>query len=167
MQLEIARPDDVTALAALHCRVALEAYFYIFPPDAPKPTPELLEPGWHRVIEVGGTTMLVYRAPDLVGCVAIGASVDVPTGWVLSRLYVDQRQWSEGVGSALHDAALAVARRDGARGVNLWVLEGNERGRGFYERRGWSLVPGRNLVNDTPEILDVLYERTLDAETRC
>ncbi len=42
-----------------------------------------------------------------------------------------------GVGSVLHDEALAANRALGAELCRLWVLDENQAARRFYERRGW------------------------------
>jgi predicted N-acetyltransferase YhbS len=80
---------------------------------------------------------------------------------VLDRLYVDPRWWRQGIGSALHDGALAVAADRGARSINLWVLEENLPARAMYERRGWRRLPGWTRPNVPPTVVDVLYEQTL------
>jgi GNAT superfamily N-acetyltransferase len=52
-------------------------------------------------------------------------------------LYVAPSHWGRGYGCALlRDAEEALATT-GRRDLALWVLEGNERARGFYERAGW------------------------------
>ena len=47
------------------------------------------------------------------------------------------RSWGAGHGSALHEAAMDHLAKEGFGEAVLWVLEGNERARRFYERRGW------------------------------
>ena len=56
----------------------------------------------------------------------------------LYALYVLPRHWSSGVGRALVDHALALAAEAGYADISLWVLEGNERGRQFYEQAGFA-----------------------------
>ena len=56
----------------------------------------------------------------------------------LYALYVLPRHWSSGVGRALVDRALALAAEAGYADISLWVLEGNERGRLFYEQAGFA-----------------------------
>jgi GNAT superfamily N-acetyltransferase len=45
--------------------------------------------------------------------------------------------WGQGVGVALHDAALGGLVTDGSTRATLWVLEHNVRGRAFWQARGW------------------------------
>jgi ribosomal protein S18 acetylase RimI-like enzyme len=55
----------------------------------------------------------------------------------LYALYVDPDEWGAGHGRALDEAARAHLRGALFTGAVLWVLEDNERARGFYERCGW------------------------------
>lgn len=56
----------------------------------------------------------------------------------LYALNVLPRHWSSGAGRALVDRALALAAQAGYADISLWVLEGNERGRRFYEQAGFA-----------------------------
>jgi GNAT superfamily N-acetyltransferase len=56
----------------------------------------------------------------------------------LYALYVLPRHWSSGAGRALVDRTLALAAEAGYADISLWVLEGNERGRRFYEQAGFA-----------------------------
>jgi ribosomal protein S18 acetylase RimI-like enzyme len=56
----------------------------------------------------------------------------------LYAVYVLPRHWSSGAGRALLDRALALAAEAGYADISLWVLEGNERGRRFYEQAGFA-----------------------------
>jgi GNAT superfamily N-acetyltransferase len=55
-------------------------------------------------------------------------------------LYVIAAEWGMGVGSALWATGMAGLRATGLLPAGLWVLEGNTRARGFYERRGWDFT---------------------------
>jgi ribosomal protein S18 acetylase RimI-like enzyme len=56
----------------------------------------------------------------------------------LYAVYVLPRHWSSGTGRALVERALALAAEAGYADISLWVLEGNERGRRFYEQAGFA-----------------------------
>jgi GNAT superfamily N-acetyltransferase len=58
----------------------------------------------------------------------------------LRAIYVLQEVQGIGVGSRLLEAALRHLRAAGFQRGMLWVLETNELGRRFYERKGWSWV---------------------------
>jgi GNAT superfamily N-acetyltransferase len=55
----------------------------------------------------------------------------------LYAIYVLPAHWSTGAGRALLERALALAADAGYADISLWVLEGNARGRRFYERAGF------------------------------
>jgi len=162
VNIRSARPGDARRIATIHCVAAIAAYVDIFPPDGTKPTTDSLEPGWRALIDDPDVDVFVATAgQDLIGSVVLQPDDDVPAKLLLKRLYVEPSHWHLGIGSALHDHALAQARRRGAPKLNLWVLEHNERARTMYEHRGWQLVPGRTLPNDPLSVIDVLYERPL------
>jgi hypothetical protein len=48
-------------------------------------------------------------------------------------------------------------RERGATRAKLWTLERNERGRRFYERRGWTLTDETRVVPYPPNPIDVQY----------
>ena len=158
MNIEIAAEFHAAAIASIQNDAARLAYAKIFPATSSAPTLADLERQWLTMITEPETVVLtVTEDEQVMGAVAVGANGDVPSGLLLSRLYVQPEGWGRGFGSVLHDEALAVARRRSSD-INLWVLEANTKARGMYERRGWSLVPGRTLANDPPEIKDVLYQ---------
>ncbi len=101
-------------MAAVWLRSALTAYASIFPEAAPKPT----------------HASLVDALADTPGFVAevdgrVAGLVQVDDGW-LSHLYVDPDHWGAGIGSRLHDVAVAHGGRQ------LWVLRDNARARAMY-----------------------------------
>jgi GNAT superfamily N-acetyltransferase len=51
-------------------------------------------------------------------------------------LFVERNLWGAGLGSQLLDAVERHLSHHHAR-AGLWVVEGNLRARGLYERRGW------------------------------
>jgi ribosomal protein S18 acetylase RimI-like enzyme len=92
------------------------------------------------------TAVLVVDAADtdvaLAGFVEVGHSRDddatADTG-ELYAIYVDPEHWGQRIGASLHDAGLDALRAGDHQQATLWVLDTNRRGRGFYERHGWSL----------------------------
>ncbi len=71
--------------------------------------------------------------------------------------------WGQGMGRALLNAGEARLAADGFERALLWVLEGNEAARAFYERQGW--VKGKPIRLETiggTEITEVRYEKALE-----
>jgi RimJ/RimL family protein N-acetyltransferase len=76
----------------------------------------------------------------IVGVVSYGRSRDddAPDGTAeIGMLYVAADHLDSGLGRRLLTEALANLGRAGFARATLWVLEANERGRGFYEHLGW------------------------------
>ena len=154
--------QDAVAIAHVHCAAALAAYADMFPADAPKPAPATLAKRWTTTLTDGSTAVFVAESgDDIIGVVALASDPDVPSGVLFTKFYIEPQRWGGGIGSLLHDHAINWARRRGDLAVNLWVLEANHRARRMYERRGWSLVPGRTLVNEPTPVVEVLYNLDL------
>jgi GNAT superfamily N-acetyltransferase len=143
---------DADECAAVHLAAAVVAYRDIFPPEADPPKVADLAPGWATAAWVA------EAAGHVVGGVCVAPDADVPSGWLLSRLYVHPDYQGRGIGGQLLDLAVASAADDGAAAINLWVLEPNTKARVIYERRGWRMVPGATLPNDGTDAVDVLYQ---------
>jgi GNAT superfamily N-acetyltransferase len=100
-------------------------------------------------------------ARQVVGVSAFGADRDLPNDanrgelWVL---YVAPSHWGRGYGYALlRDAEKALATT-GRRDLALWVLEGNDRARRFYERAGWRGDDGMKPFGDSG-LYEVRYRK--------
>jgi ribosomal protein S18 acetylase RimI-like enzyme len=77
---------------------------------------------------------------EIVGFSALGASRDAdanPKTAELVAIYVHPEKWREGIGRALLSASLDQLRKLQIDQVTLWVLEGNQRARSFYESFGF------------------------------
>jgi ribosomal protein S18 acetylase RimI-like enzyme len=102
--------------------------------------------------------LYVAATADLVvGYAGVGPERDesAPTGTgELYALFVHPTWWGSGAGRALTDAAVADLRSAGCTRVWLWVLEANERARGFYRRYGFAETPDRTVssLGGLPEL---------------
>jgi GNAT superfamily N-acetyltransferase len=100
-------------------------------------------------------------ARQVVGVSAFGADRDLPNDanrGELWTLYVAPLHWGRGYGYALlRDAEEALAAR-GRRDLALWVLEGNDRARRFYERAGWRGDDGMKPFGDSG-LYEVRYRK--------
>ena len=77
----------------------------------------------------------------------------------LYSVYVLPRHWSSGAGRALVECALASLAEAGYADVSLWVLEGNERGRRFYEQAGFAGTGESAALSRAGGVSGVRYRR--------
>jgi GNAT superfamily N-acetyltransferase len=154
VDLREAGPDDVESLFAIQRAGSLAALAHIFPPDRFEFPDEPVRARWRRVVADPDRSVLVAeRDGRAVGLVAFGEGS-------LDALYVVPGEWGSGIGSALHDAAVASLRASSPE-ARLWVLEENHRARRFYERRSWRLDGRERVVPFPPHPLDVGYTLAL------
>ena len=88
-------------------------------------------------------TLLALEEDTVCGLLAYGASrsPEFKGESEIYSLYVLPDRFHEGIGSELLSEALRRLRASGVRCVYLWVLEENERARGFYEYHGFFRTP--------------------------
>ena len=127
---------DLMEIGALHYRSRAAAYAHFLPPEALAFGSEAALGEWwserwkwerddHRMtVAVDGDRLVgfTYLGPD-----------EQPGVRLLSAIHVDPGYVGAGVGKLL---MLDALEHLGDRAV-LWVLEGNDRARRFYERGGW------------------------------
>lgn len=93
--------------------------------------------------DAGVPVRVAVREGAIVGfCLVAAPSRDADAGEdvaEIAALNVSPDAWGCGVGTALVHDALASLKRDGWRTVSLWVVDGNDRARTFYERLGFRL----------------------------
>lgn len=158
MRIRAASSADAPALASVHLDTILIAYADLIPPDEPRPTNQSLVEEWESLFhDSTSKAFLAEENGQPVGTVAIRSDPDVADCGQLRRLYVVPDRWNHGVGSALHDRAVAALQNHGFQRVGLWVLEANAQARHFYERRGWTLVPEMTLEWPGLEVTEVRY----------
>lgn len=88
----------------------------------------------------GGRTLVAVVDGNVLGFASVGPSRDVgaPAGTgELWGLYTHPDAWRQGIGTALHSAAMGALADAGFARATLWVLTTNARARSFYEGRGW------------------------------
>ena len=138
--LRIAAVADAESLTMLHLDCWDDAYTGLVPQrilDQRRVDADVVAriEKWRVILDGDEPTWLAERAGHLVGFAGAGPGRDndVDIELELKALYVRAGWWGTGVGYALLWEAI------GDRAAYLWVLKGNERAIGFYERQGFAL----------------------------
>ena len=121
---------------------------------------------WEHSLEAGDDDVRVAAdaSGNIGGFVATCPSRDddaTDTVGELRAIYLRGDLWGQGVGRRLHGAGIQAlsGRFDEA---TLWVLDGNARARGFYERQGWRADGARKrLAIQEADVGEVRYRRAL------
>lgn len=126
--------------------------------DEPTPGPEALA-GRMRKLLAGGDTMILVAGPGPDGLAVLRfreAIWDDALECYLAELYVVPARRGHGMGRALMEAAIEIARAEGATHMDLGTSEDDTAARSLYESLGFSNREGRP---DGP--LNFFYEREL------
>jgi len=159
-----AAPADVEGIARAHVVSWQGAYAGLLPQQllAGLDWRDRVERWQDRLAESGRVRIVVAEAGGrVVGFCAVGPARDEdlvrrPETWFeLYSIYLVPDRWASGLGRRLWAAARAGIPSD-VEAVSLWVLEGNQRARAFYEREGFRPEGRRELTTrlglDVPEI---------------
>ena len=146
-----ARSEDAETLLAIQRDASVAGFVRVFPPEEyPYPTDEVREV-WRTTLADPDVDVYVAEVDECpVGTVTVDNEF-------LRQLYVLPEHWGDGVGTALLERGLERMRERGATRAKLWTLQGNEPGRRFYERRGWTLTDETRVVPYPPNPIDVQY----------
>lgn len=127
-----------------------------FAPD--KQLKELLDP--NRRIEIAwdgnqaaGFLHLIESDPD--------PSVTGPKPIEILRLYVDSRWQGKGLGAALMERSLQIAREERFNTIWLGVWERNFRAQAFYKKYGFATVGKHIFRLGTDDQTDLIMARTI------
>ena len=138
-----ATPGDAAAIALVHVASWRAAYAGIVPATVlDNLSVERREASWQETTANPGdvATWVAVLDGNVVGFASGGPHrdddlpIDVGELW---SIYVDPGAWGRRAGSALFDHAVAGLVHRGFASLVLWVLTANERGRRFYDHRGW------------------------------
>jgi len=138
IRIRRATPEDAEQLTALHLDCWDDAYTGLIPQhlldDRRADVPSRVEK-WRAILTDGSPTWVAEDDAGLVGFISAGAGRDndVDTDTEVMALYVRAPHWGRGIGYALLETGI------GDRAAYLWVLHGNDRAIGFYERQGFRL----------------------------
>jgi GNAT superfamily N-acetyltransferase len=171
MEIRRALTSDASGVATIHVRSWQAAYKGLLPPEfLDQLDIDARKGGWQQTIAEAdwprtGTLVAAEANAHIIGFAHVGASrdddADGQTG-ELAAIYLLPAVWGSGVGRRLMAAAVNVLRDAGYAHAILWVLDGNENARRFYEAGGWHLDGAKKDValGDTP-LAEVRYRLVL------
>lgn len=154
--LRAATLADAEAIAHVHEASRAAAFREQLPPDVLHSMPlEERIARWHQWLVAAGTvTLVAERDGVIVGFCTLAPSpdedadprrvADMPT------LYVHPEHWRQGIGRALCDAVIDLARTREYVRLTLWTLETNSAARGFYESLGFRADGARKTDPGVP-----------------
>jgi diamine N-acetyltransferase len=114
----------------------------------------------------GNTFLLAYLGDDVVGYARLRDTTSPllfqnARSLEIARIYAMQKSIGKGVGSALMQHCIDLARQRGARVIWLGVWENNERAIAFYSKWGFEKFGGHVfMLGDDPQ-KDWLMKKTL------
>jgi GNAT superfamily N-acetyltransferase len=79
---------------------------------------------------------------------------DDENGRHLVGMWVEPAFRGRGLSDLLVAAVMAWTRREGAETLALWVVDGNDRALGFYERVGFEATGERQPLPGAPEVME-------------
>lgn len=149
MEIRRALVDDALGIATVHVRSWQVAYKGLMPDlyldqlDVERRragwAQDIAEADWPRA----GTLVATEGTGNVIGFAHVGPAREGDGDPIvigeLAAIYLLPDVWGSGIGRRLMAAAVNVLRDAGFAEAILWVLEGNERARRFYERGGWQL----------------------------
>lgn len=165
-----ASTGDVPAIADLHVRSWRSAYRGIVP-DAILDglSVEARRDTWLRVIGRAasdpaneGRVWIVEESGAVRGFAETRPSRDedvLPGTGEVHSIYLAPEAWGRGLGQRLLAHAADDLRARGFAPLVLWVIEGNARGRRFYERAGWQPDGGRQPIDFDGVLVDEIRYR--------
>lgn len=153
--LRPATEADQPAVGALHHRSRASAYADLVDPASFEARgPQMMSDYWVERYRWEQDTHRMTIAEEngaLIGFSYVGPS-ETPGAAELYAIHLDPSRVGTGAGRLLMIQALTDLKSFGEKRAVLWVLEGNEVARRFYERGGWSPdgVSRADTVNDHP-----------------
>lgn len=171
MSIRTARLEDAAQVAAVHVRSWQDAYQGLLPQDfLDRLDPAQRIPGWERTLAESGLpqggTLVADEGETILGFVTFGPSRDEDTdpervGEVMA-IYLRPQAWGQGLGRQLMAAAVGYLADAGFEQAILWVLNSNDRARGFYKACGWR-ADGAEKQDAMPgfTVSEVRYRRPL------
>ena len=142
--------SDIKTLSLLAQKTYMEAFGHSFQPEDLKVhlSTHLSEESFRKTLQVDKVLVAVY-GKKIIGFVQFGSENDgedeLKKDWELKRLYVQQENQNNGIGSRLMDLALNQMKEYQVKRVFLDVWEQNPRAILFYQRFGFEVVGKRKF----------------------
>lgn len=141
--LRVATLDDADAIAQVHEASRAAAFREHLPPEIlhSMPLEERMERWREWLVAEGAVTLVAVNGGAVVGFCTLAPSPDDDADPLqvadMPTLYVHPGHWRRGIGRALCDAVIGLARTRQYEQLTLWTMETNEAARIFYESLGW------------------------------
>ena len=168
LTLRVASAADSLAVARVHLAAWRAAYRGIIPDSFLDGLDEEARASRYTFDRTGPDdplTWIAYEGGEIEGFVSVGpARSDERGRGEIYALYVAPSSWRSGIGSVLITRAEEHLARRGFDEALLWVLKDNDRGRSFYEARGWQHGGDEfTALFDSREVVEVCYTKSLGA----
>ena len=145
MEIRPARVNDAPALAKVHVDSWRAAYRGLVPDSSLEGfTYEWREERFRQSLAANAEETYVVRVDEeIVGFLTLGtardADLDINRTGEIWGIYISPNYWHKGIGKRLADEAERILKSRGYGDAVLWVLEGNQQARRFYEAMGFTL----------------------------
>lgn len=167
MKIHPARVNDAPALARVHVDSWQAAYRGLVPDSSLQGfTYQWREECFRQSLAANAEETYVVRLDEeAVGFLTLGAArdpdLDVNRTGEIWGIYISPDHWRKGIGRRLAEEAERLLKSRGYENAVLWVLEGNQQARRFYEAMGFSLDgESKNIDWGTP-LKAVRYRKAL------
>ncbi len=167
MNLRRATPDDAATIAGIHVETWRAAYRGLVPDShllRLDPGPQGAE-RFREFLESGeGETYVVERDGQPIGLLTVGPCRDDDLDESIGEIwgiYLAADQWRRGIGARVCARAEEMLRARGSRRIVLWVFEGNNRARRFYEAMGYSADGATKVIEVGAPLTAVRYGKDL------
>lgn len=167
MRIRRASVSDVESLSKVHTDSWRSAYRGLVPETyLAKIDPGRLAECFRKNLSTNSEEMfLVEQETSVIGFLGLGVCRDldcdqVQTGEIYG-IYLHPDHWRKGIGRLLCQKGLRVLESQGYSNVVLWVLEGNQQARGFYEAMGFSTDGSTKILNLGTQLIVVRYRAPL------
>ncbi|MFH0728119.1 MAG: GNAT family N-acetyltransferase [Pseudomonadota bacterium] len=167
MNIRKALPEDALGIAKAHVDSWRYAYQSLLPDD------RLARLDYTRGAErfresIVQEAELIYVAENdtgIVGFFALGPcrdlGIDSPTTGEVYALYLTPEYWRKGIGRVMSCEADKILKSMGYSHIVLWVFEGNQRARIFYEAMGFIADGASKVLNVGAPINGIRYGKTI------